>query len=227
MSSNKELSESAQADIRDEINAEHHYAREAAESAVGHAIQCGELLIEQKKRVGHGKFTAWIKENCDFSDDTARIYMRASRQKTRGLVFSSLSQLLAYDRADKVKPRAEYIVTTRPDFDLPPGRDVNQWAYAHQTEKQLQWFASFAKQIDPLAVARGALPEERKKLRAHQHALRCFAINLDMALSSVTWGHEYEPLESLPIDAQLKLYWNSEAELPTIEPEARTQQLAS
>ncbi|MDA8350169.1 MAG: DUF3102 domain-containing protein [Pseudomonadota bacterium] len=60
----------------DEINEQHRLARE---SFTEHAIRCGKLLFEQKRRVGYGKFGKWIETNCEFSVSTANNYMRMAK----------------------------------------------------------------------------------------------------------------------------------------------------
>ncbi len=40
------------------------------------AIRIGELLTEQKKRLGHGNYTGWVNANMPFSERTASNYMR-------------------------------------------------------------------------------------------------------------------------------------------------------
>ena len=47
------------------------------------AIRIGELLVEQKESLKHGKFTPWIKDNLPFTDRTARNYMRLYKEKDR------------------------------------------------------------------------------------------------------------------------------------------------
>lgn len=65
--------------LGERVNAEHRLARQSAETAVQHAIRCGELLSEQKARLPHGTFGKWIADNCEFSQATANNYMRASK----------------------------------------------------------------------------------------------------------------------------------------------------
>ena len=62
--------------IADEINSEHALAQE---EFLKHAIRCGELLLEQKKLVGHGNFGKWIETNCEFSVATANNYMKVAK----------------------------------------------------------------------------------------------------------------------------------------------------
>lgn len=46
-----------------EIQDEHLMCEQAAESAVEHAIKCGELLIEAKTQVKHGEWLPWLEAN--------------------------------------------------------------------------------------------------------------------------------------------------------------------
>lgn len=76
-----------------DINESHRLALSHRDSAVEHAIRCGELLLEQKARLEHGEFINWIKTNCTFAQSTATRYMAAAKQKTTGVAISSLSAL--------------------------------------------------------------------------------------------------------------------------------------
>jgi len=44
-------------------------------------IRSGELLTQQKKKIGHGNFTRWINDNLPYSDRTARNWMRVYRKR--------------------------------------------------------------------------------------------------------------------------------------------------
>ena len=59
-------------------------AKEVASKTIEIAIECGKLLIEQKAKVGHGKWLSWCKANLKFSDKTAERYMSLFR-KSGGL----------------------------------------------------------------------------------------------------------------------------------------------
>ncbi len=47
------------------------------------AISCGELLAEKKHTVGHGRWLRWVRENLDFSLETAQIYIKLNQYKER------------------------------------------------------------------------------------------------------------------------------------------------
>ncbi len=85
-----------QVDGAAEINAEHQLAIESASGAVAHAIRCGELLIEQKRRLKHGAFGAWIAKHCKFSQATANNYMKAAQNPSA--VSNSLRHLYSSGR---------------------------------------------------------------------------------------------------------------------------------
>ncbi|MEM7478559.1 MAG: DUF3102 domain-containing protein [Planctomycetota bacterium] len=75
------------------INEAHHRALGAAERAVEYAIECGQLLTEAKQAIPHGLWKTWVNENCDFAPGTASRYMKAAKQKSMGVDFSTLSEL--------------------------------------------------------------------------------------------------------------------------------------
>jgi hypothetical protein len=50
-------------------------AKDKAEEALSAALECGRLLISQKKSVGHGNWLSWVDDNCNFTEETARKYM--------------------------------------------------------------------------------------------------------------------------------------------------------
>jgi hypothetical protein len=69
------------ADLTARIDAEHIAVGQALGSALAHAIACGELLIEAKRRVKHGGWRPWIEANCKVPARTARHYMAMARKR--------------------------------------------------------------------------------------------------------------------------------------------------
>jgi Protein of unknown function (DUF3102) len=55
-----------------EIVKEQNSARQAAQSAIEHAIRCGELLTQAKAKVKHGQWGPWLKDACSMSERTAQ-----------------------------------------------------------------------------------------------------------------------------------------------------------
>lgn len=66
-------------DMAQRINAMHREASKAAVTAVELAIEIGGILIDVKAELPHGEFGPWIEKNCEFSDRTARGYMRLAK----------------------------------------------------------------------------------------------------------------------------------------------------
>jgi hypothetical protein len=58
------------------IEAEHNALTAALQSALGHAIAAGELLLEAKASVRHGQWLNWLASNCSVPPRTATHYMR-------------------------------------------------------------------------------------------------------------------------------------------------------
>lgn len=67
----------------DEITALHLEIMGYLKQSLEKAIRIGELLTEQKKSLGHGEFTPWIKANLPFTARTARNYMRVFKERDR------------------------------------------------------------------------------------------------------------------------------------------------
>ena len=58
----------------EEICGLHEEIQGHAKSILQKAIRIGELLVEQKQRLQHGKFGSWIEENLPFHVRTAQIF---------------------------------------------------------------------------------------------------------------------------------------------------------
>jgi hypothetical protein len=50
-------------------------------TSVACAIETGALLIEAKRRLGHGNFERWVADNCHLSPATARRWMELANKK--------------------------------------------------------------------------------------------------------------------------------------------------
>jgi len=66
-------------EITREINTEHRQVETHKRNTIQHAIRCGELLLEMKRRVGHGNWLAWVGEHFEASERTARNYMEIAK----------------------------------------------------------------------------------------------------------------------------------------------------
>ena len=70
----------ALADLANQINAEHEACHFAMRESIKHAVRAGELLVEAKAGLPHGEWASWLDAHCDFSDRTARAYMRLAKE---------------------------------------------------------------------------------------------------------------------------------------------------
>ena len=71
------------ADLADRIRAEHEATSLSLKRGVEHSMAAGELLIEAKALVKHGQWLPWLRDHCQISDRTARLYMQLARNRER------------------------------------------------------------------------------------------------------------------------------------------------
>lgn len=67
--------------IADRANAEHAEALAAVRSALIHAINCGDALLEARPLVPEGRWMDWLRDNFDGSQASAQQYMRLAFYK--------------------------------------------------------------------------------------------------------------------------------------------------
>jgi hypothetical protein len=68
-------------DLAARIQAEHKAVSAAFRDSVRHAIAAGELLIEAKGQLGHGRWLPWLRDYCTISERTAQLYMRVANNR--------------------------------------------------------------------------------------------------------------------------------------------------
>jgi hypothetical protein len=68
------------AELARQINQEHEGCEQSLRAGLQHALNAGKLLLEAKRKVGHGGWGDWLKANVTFSDRTARGYMKVARE---------------------------------------------------------------------------------------------------------------------------------------------------
>jgi hypothetical protein len=112
------------AEIAEKINAEHAQALDHARASITHARNAGVLLLEAKKRWGHGQWLPWLEANVQFSERTAQAYMRVAKrwpeleakaQATADLTIEDGLKLLASPKTETIAEKAI------PLPDLKPG----------------------------------------------------------------------------------------------------------
>jgi hypothetical protein len=68
-------------DLAARIRAEHEAVSTALRESVRHAITAGELLVEAKEQLGHGRWLPWLRDHCTMSERTAQLYMRVAKNR--------------------------------------------------------------------------------------------------------------------------------------------------
>ena len=68
-------------DLAARIRVEHRAVSSALRDSVRHAIAAGELLIEAKEQLGHGRWLPWLRDHCAISERTAQLYMRVAKNR--------------------------------------------------------------------------------------------------------------------------------------------------
>jgi hypothetical protein len=76
------LSEMKVPDIAKAINERMSAMISSFRTSVQRAIEIGELLVEAKKRVGHGKFEKWLTTNTTIPYRSAARYMKFAKERT-------------------------------------------------------------------------------------------------------------------------------------------------
>lgn len=67
-------------DLASAIAVEHQLVELHANSAVQHALRCGELLLQAKAQLQHGEWLGWLRDNCHVGTREAQRYMRLARE---------------------------------------------------------------------------------------------------------------------------------------------------
>lgn len=97
----------------EQINLEYRLSQSKASEAVQHAINCGLMLLQVKASLKHGEWLPWLKAQretgqIDFSDETAKRYMRVASNRSRVTDLAPTSiraalELLTEDKSDEAQ----------------------------------------------------------------------------------------------------------------------------
>jgi hypothetical protein len=108
----------------DKINKLHDEFCASMRSTLQIAIDIGELLVEQKKQCGHGKWLPWVKANLRFSEATAKRYMQCysnrdalrNRSPMSDLDITGALEIIATKARAKKTPRLKAPAATTPEI---------------------------------------------------------------------------------------------------------------
>ena len=171
--------------VVERINAEHYACERAARTALKHAIRCGELLEEQKAKIPHGEWGAWLRENFDGANRSAQVYMRLSRNReaVEEAAKAQTSAHLSIDGALRVlaSPR-------EPDaLPAPPAEAASEDQYA--LRKANTRASNYKAERDRQQALLGARQEERQEILSRIES----EFAAEMAALKVKYGDVEEP----------------------------------
>jgi hypothetical protein len=66
--------------INDQLKEIQEHAKRVKQTVLRQAVSLGELLLQAKAKVGHGKFKQWLDDNCELSERSAQRYMALKEQ---------------------------------------------------------------------------------------------------------------------------------------------------
>jgi hypothetical protein len=69
------------ADLAARIADAHAQVGSATTSALKHALDAGDILIEAQKAVGRGEWLDWLQKHCEFPQTTASLYVRLAKKR--------------------------------------------------------------------------------------------------------------------------------------------------
>jgi hypothetical protein len=104
--------------LADEIRREHEATEAAFSKAMDHALRCGDLLIQVKETLRHGKFLPWVVENCPFSVRSAQVYTRLARNREKSAALAHLGLAGALDAMSDKKQQLPPHVRQAVDWDF-------------------------------------------------------------------------------------------------------------
>ncbi len=124
------------------------------------ALRIGELLTEQKVKLGHGYFTAWVSQCLPFTDRTARNYMRLYTNKDK-LKTETVSVLT--DAYKLISAKHCHAECNRPLDTY--NAAIEQWLIVHGTDLEDKPDAIYhERQEKALALSKISLTEIQKYL---------------------------------------------------------------
>jgi hypothetical protein len=93
------------------INAGHREVQRFVHSTLLKARDVGQALAEAKQLIGHGDYTKWVEENCEFSVRTARDYLKVFNNWAQLQNGSSAADMSLRAALEQLKPPAKPVRT--------------------------------------------------------------------------------------------------------------------
>jgi hypothetical protein len=67
--------------LASEIRKAHASAGDFQRRSLEQAMKAGEMLLEAKALVGHGRWLPWLREHCQLAERTAQLYMKLAKNR--------------------------------------------------------------------------------------------------------------------------------------------------
>jgi hypothetical protein len=106
--------------INDHLKEMEETTNRIKQTVLQQALRLGELLLQAKAKVGHGKFKAWLDRNCHLSERSAQRYMALKEQWPK---IEAWLKLKSATVAELSLRKAEQIIAPQPD---PPSPEQQQ-----------------------------------------------------------------------------------------------------
>jgi Protein of unknown function (DUF3102) len=115
-------------DLGDRINEAHIRAIEHAGKALGHAIACGEMLLEAKAKVPHGQWLPWLRKNITCGERSAQGYMRIAK-RVPDPIRNGVADL-------SVRDALQYLATPRREMMKALDAELDAWSAQSRAAQQ-------------------------------------------------------------------------------------------
>ena len=102
------------------IHQQHDAASSAFKSAVGHAVAAGELLLQAKEQLEHGKWLPWLQANCEIPERTVQAYIRLARLPIEKR--NAVADLPLREALSAIRSREQRLADAAAREAQPPGR---------------------------------------------------------------------------------------------------------
>ncbi len=171
-----ETQTSTELDIASRINALHakaealsKLAKDKAQEAIKVAIECGRLLVGQKKVIAYGDWSDWVTTNCHFTRMTAHRYIK---------LYSAIQH------SSETKP----VVTPVLQLNEDTGNEVSEEAQTNNFIESLP-----AKTLKDAYIATGIIPPRKKPELKQDDTPQTYKVeHVKFIDDFVKWYHDFK-----------------------------------
>ncbi len=108
--------------IAAEVRQLHGDVQEGLRRTLPHAIRIGELLIEAKSKMPHGRWLDWVGDHCGFGERDAQRYMRLAKHRTEIEANTTPVSYLGVKAATRAIAKRRTVTTTPRSAAKPSGK---------------------------------------------------------------------------------------------------------